>query len=115
MTCKCKECGRKYTYDDEVGYSRDICGPYCDGRHSQVAEISRLRALLGEADKRLLRAADVLVFGLAAGGTEPLVEAAEELQKAEPGRMTPKWMSRYQDAVTKLLDAALALNLEVPR
>lgn len=91
---------------------------------------------------------DVLVFGLAAGGTEekrpdaeceanqdliasyrdlaprlaawaqqvmPLVEAAEELQKAEPGRMTPKWMSRYQDAVTKLLDAALALNLEVPR
>lgn len=45
----------------------------------------------------------------------PLVEAAEELKEAEPGRMTPKWMSRYQDAVTKLIAAAIALNLEVPR
>ena len=43
----------------------------------------------------------------------PLVEAAEQLKEAEPGRMTPKWMSRYQDAVTKLIAAALALNLEV--
>ena len=60
MTCTCKECGRTYTYNDEVGYSKDLCGPFCDGRHHRTAEVFRLRALLREAEKRLLRAAEFM-------------------------------------------------------
>ena len=27
----CRECKKDYTYNHEVGYSRELCGPYCDG------------------------------------------------------------------------------------
>lgn len=60
MTCTCKECGRTYTYNDEVGYSTDHCGAYCHGRGTRTHEISCLRELLGEAEKRLLRAAELM-------------------------------------------------------
>ena len=61
MECTCKECGRKYTYDDEVGYSKGHCGAYCHGRGTRTDEVSRLRALLGEAGKQLAVAAYTVV------------------------------------------------------
>lgn len=27
----CRVCNRQFEYNDEVGYSPNICGPYCDG------------------------------------------------------------------------------------
>ena len=29
---RCGECDRSYIYNDEIGYSRELCGPYCDGK-----------------------------------------------------------------------------------
>lgn len=39
----CTVCKKPFVYNDEVGYSRDICSPYCDGvndeRHRQLKRI----------------------------------------------------------------------------
>ena len=29
--CICKRCKRQFVYDDDSGYSTDVCGPFCDG------------------------------------------------------------------------------------
>lgn len=31
----CKQCGRHFEYNDEMGYAPDVCGPFCDGVLSQ--------------------------------------------------------------------------------
>jgi len=28
---KCRQCDREYTYNDIEGYSKELCGPLCDG------------------------------------------------------------------------------------
>lgn len=57
----CKQCGRSFQYiqGEEVGYSRDLCGPFCDGLYTGLAsratnkrEMVLARSLL-EADARL--------------------------------------------------------------
>lgn len=30
----CQQCGRRFEYNEEVGYSTEFCGPLCDGIHS---------------------------------------------------------------------------------
>ncbi len=30
----CKRCNRQFEYSDSVGYSREFCGPLCDGSDS---------------------------------------------------------------------------------
>ena len=42
MQCLCKQCGKTFVYNDEVGYAEDICSPFCDGVHSQKAKIELL-------------------------------------------------------------------------
>lgn len=53
MQCTCRVCDRTYTYDDEVGYDRELCGPICDGREHGRREtgrdIERLQAELKTA------------------------------------------------------------------
>jgi len=68
----CKQCGRDFVYDDERGYARDLCGPFCDGVHSQQDKIKNLAMMLrrlmarfcqigGERDSKLyLQAFDLL-------------------------------------------------------
>ena len=67
---KCRVCKKNYTCDNEVGYSRDLCGPYCDGieRGKKMAatrckEISRQRYLAEnqavEIDKKISEEFDV--------------------------------------------------------
>jgi len=40
----CKRCGKDYEYNDDKGYSEDICGPFCDGVLSQQSKITKLQA-----------------------------------------------------------------------
>gem|GEM_PF-4722152 len=47
----CKQCGRAFKYDDEVGYAEDICSPFCDGVLSQQAKIEALRATVSRLPK----------------------------------------------------------------
>ena len=43
MQIKCRECKREYTFNDEFGCSRELCGPLCDGK-----EIGRQEAAMLE-------------------------------------------------------------------
>ena len=47
---KCKQCGSSFTYNDEKGYARDLCGPFCEGVYSQKHTLEWLRAKLKEAE-----------------------------------------------------------------
>ena len=44
---KCIQCNRIYEYNDEVGYSKEWCGPFCDGlwhgKKSAESELQQLR------------------------------------------------------------------------
>jgi hypothetical protein len=35
MYCECRVCGMTFKYDHEVGYDRELCGPFCDGREAE--------------------------------------------------------------------------------
>ena len=46
MYCKCKQCGREYEFNKEIGYSRDLCGAYCDGLYVSNKRITALESEL---------------------------------------------------------------------
>ncbi|MCK9569164.1 hypothetical protein M0R72_09500, partial [Candidatus Pacearchaeota archaeon] len=48
MNCTCKQCGLEYEYDDETGYSEDLCGAFCHGVNSQREKIERLTLELAD-------------------------------------------------------------------
>ena len=75
----CKQCGKQFRYDDEVGYATDLCGPLCDGVYSQRHKIDSLTEQLVASQRILfeirntLSAKDSRVLGWHLNGnTEPL-------------------------------------------
>lgn len=44
MMQTCKQCGKEFTYTEEVGYSSDICSAFCDGVFSQRSHVAALTA-----------------------------------------------------------------------
>lgn len=45
----CVQCKQDFRYDDEVGYSKDLCGPMCDGiRHGHSRAIREMRSLASQ-------------------------------------------------------------------
>jgi hypothetical protein len=51
IMCTCNVCGIQYVYEEggEAGYSRDICGPYCDGLSIGDGIRDELLSALGDA------------------------------------------------------------------
>ena len=42
----CRKCKREYTYNAEVGYSKELCGPMCDGKEmGERAAAKRCKAI----------------------------------------------------------------------
>jgi len=49
---RCGECDRDYIYNDEIGCSRELCGPYCDGKKAGRKKCGR--ALQADCSARIL-------------------------------------------------------------
>ena len=47
----CIVCGIDYEYSKKVGYSKDLCGPYCDGINTGKKNIAELEAKLAQAQE----------------------------------------------------------------
>ena len=75
----CKQCGKAFQYDDEVGYAPDICGSLCDGVLSQQPKIEKLRAAL-------LLCRDYADKAMAIDPNDPLAITVEAIAE---GRMGP--------------------------
>ena len=62
----CKQCKRDFQYDDEHGYAKDLCGPFCDGVYSQqknIAELLRKIAILqGTISKSIVMCEDLAII-----------------------------------------------------
>lgn len=39
---RCRVCKKSFTYNDEVGYDRELCGPICDGVESGRASMKSI-------------------------------------------------------------------------
>ena len=89
MNCTCKQCGLEYEYDDETGYSEDLCGAFCHGVNSQREKIERLTLELADRVTEVgqlnvsLRDKDAKIERLRDYERE-LESAAEVLQKSLP-------------------------------
>ena len=93
----CKQCGKDFVYDDDVGYALDLCGPFCDGVHSQRAklykkdaEIERLRYALNRLHDVAVSANIWLFTGdgdratVACGLNRVLIELSEAKPRDQP-------------------------------
>jgi len=72
--CLCKRCKRPIEFNDSVGYSRDFCGPLCDGidagRRHVIRAMLDLAAQLREKGGQSEEADIDLAFEAAASSIE---------------------------------------------